>query len=664
MGQEPPTIEQIAKSAADKAKILAFVTEQYSLIKTARTKVVRQWYLNLAFYAGRQNVQVVNTAASSLGFRLNVPKAPPWRVRMVVNKIRPIIRSELSKVTAQKPTFTVVPASTDDEDQTASRVGQQIFEAAYTDYNIGRVIKKAEWWTVLCGTGFIKDYWDKYKKDPNGAKGSVCIDPITPFHIFIPDLSEQDIEDQPFIIHASTKPQDWVQNYYGKELGKTSVNATNEIFEETFLDLSSMRQVKKNQVLILEVWFKPGAFKVFPEGGMCTIVGDEVVQAQSGEIYKHGDSPFTKLEHIPTGKFYSESVITDLIPLQREYNRTKSQIIEAKNLMSKPKLLAPRGSLNPNQITSEPGQVILYEPGFTPPQPLPLQSIPAYVMQELDRIQSDMDDISSQHEISRGNTPSQVTAATAISYLQEQDDSKLAHTIQSLEEGISKIGRHYLSHVSQFWDKERLVRIVGEDGSFDAQQYTKDKLRGNIDLRVEAGSALPTSKAAKQAFVMDLAKMGVIPPEQVVSVLDLKGIEKINADFQADLRQAQRENVKMSQGMIQGQPQVDPATGQPQVDPNTNQPVMGPPVLYPNSWDNHKAHIDVHNRFRKSQEFEDLADNFKVMFESHVQIHEQQIQVAAMQQMQQQMGQQNPGGQPPQKGSMSQQPPQGGPPNG
>src|SRR6185436_16338240 len=125
---------------------------------------------------------------------------------------------------------------------------------------------------------------------------------------------------------------------------------------------------------------------------------------------------------------------------QRELNRTRSQIVEAKNKMAKPQLLAPKGSIDVNKITSEPGLVILYTPGFNPPTPLPLTSLPAYIAEELQRIQQDFDEQTAATEVTRGGTPPGVEAASAIAYLQEENDSRFAHTVASIEEATEKIG--------------------------------------------------------------------------------------------------------------------------------------------------------------------------------------------------------------------------------
>ncbi len=582
------------RSVVDEKKLLAWALDQHKRCKQDRLSVERQWYLNLAFYFGRQNVRMIQTAASATGFRLNEPKAPPWRVRIVVNKVRPMVRTILAKTNSSKPKFTVVPATTEDNDMNSARVAEQVFNSVYASKNVKRVLRRASWWTTICGTAYIKDYWDPNAIDKvSMQRGDMDIEHVSPFHLYVPDLLEEDIEKQPYVIHQTMKSLEWVQQAYGVKVKAPNVKSTNDILEDSFLNMVGAQNTQRSDnVLMLEFWIKPGN-KLMPNGGMVTIVGEQIVQLTDQYPYLHADFPFTKLDFIESGKFYADSVITDIIPIQREYNRTRSQIIEAKNLMGKPKLVAQKGSINPNQITSEPGQVILYTPGFEAPRPLPAAPLPAHVMQEVQQLQDDMDDISGQHDISRGKNPAQVTAATALSFLQEQDDTKLSDAITSIEEGVEKLGRHILSHVSQYWTTERTVQVVGADGSFDAQVYKGAALGGNLDVRVEAGSALPQSKAAKQAFVMDLIKLFPQYADKGLELLEIGGIERIYEDYLTDKRQAQRENIKMTAGED----------------------------VIPNDFDNHAVHIEIHNTFRKSQEFESLDEETKQKFQMHIDVH-------------------------------------------
>lgn len=539
--------------------IVTWARQNYRAIRNARTVIERQWYLNMAFYFGKQNVVPLKTGSSSVGGgvgRLYTPPAPYWRSRPVINRIRPTVRHELATLTNNKPNASITPASAEDRDMFAAMAGEQIWENLYNEKKMKFIIRRAMWWTLICGNGFTKAYWDanlgKVVNPATGEKeGDMVFTSETPFHILVPDFREEELENQPFLIHAQTKSPDWVKANFKTALDGTNINPNtgeaNDILEESFLNLTGTQSLaKQHSVLVMEVWIKPGGSAMFPEGAFFTLVGDKIVQGQQGLPYSHKKFPFAKFDHIPAGKFYSDSSIVDLIPLQKEFNRTRGQIIEAKNRMSKPQLIAPRGSVDAGKITSEPGQVIFFTPGFDPPKPLQLQSLPQYVLDEIDRIIVDWNDISGQHDVSRGQAPPGVTAATAISYLQERDQSNLSPTFDSLEEGIEKMARMALVYAHDFWTTDRLVKITGPDGSFDVMTFKGSDIGDNVDIRIEAGSALPVSKAAKQALIMDLMKMGFIDPKKGLEVMDMGGITQIYAQLQVDQKQAQRENLRMS----------------------------------------------------------------------------------------------------------------------
>lgn len=625
-------------SKRDEAKITQWVTEQFTMCKNARWRNERQWILNLAFYFGQQWAMFKGESSlgiSQVSLGLMVPAVPYYVSRPVINRIRPLIRTEMSKLTSQKPNAFVIPASSEDRDLFAAQAGEQIWDSLYRRKKFNSVLRRAVFWTSVCGNGFIKAYWDPNEVDYDSQQmGDICYSAETPFHIFVPDLKEEDLEKQPYMIHAILKNPEWVQLNYGFTPNATTGAAS---VEENMLNTLGVNQLesKNRNVVVLETWIKPGQVQLLPKGGLITVIGDRVVQYIEEWPFLHNKYPIAKIDHVDTGKFYTDSVITDLVPLQKELNRTRGQIIEAKNRMAKPQLAAEQGSIDATKITTEPGQVIFYKPGFNPPSPIPLQPLPAYVIEELDRILMDMSDISGQHEVTRGQVPPGVTAATAISYLQEQDDSKLSHTFDSVEECVEKVAHMSLSYVVQFWDTQRIVKVVGVDGSFDTLTLQGSDLRGNTDIKIEAGSALPTSRSAKQAFILDLMKMGFISPEKGLEVMEIGGINKIYESLQVDVRQAQRENLKMSmvtdevmqqhqtlaiQEMLMSGQYAQDENGQA-IDPETGEIVMPPNVVPTHSYDNHLLHIEYHNKFRKSQQFENASPVVQQLFEQHVMEH-------------------------------------------
>lgn len=577
----------------------------YTKSRNSRLKFERQWYTNIAFYFGKQWIQWVGNPHSH-NAQLRVPKAPPWRVRLVSNQIKPIIRGELAKLTSEQPQPFIIPASTQEQDRIAAKAAEEVIEHELREIEFNKIRRRATFWQLLCGTSFIKDWYDPFSITPSGQLGSNKTEAVTAFHLFVPDLQEEDLENQPYVIHAMNKSMDWLRMKYGKlaetvsqETSKSGNSSDSTGIQSKFLSALGINNTSpKDSILVKEIWIKPGMHSLFPNGLLFTWAGDTVLNLVEEWPLPYYEYPFTKLDHIPSGRFYAESVIPDLIPLQKEYNRTRSQIIESKNRMSKPQLTAAQGSVQVNKITSAPGLVVEYKPGFPPPEPIPLQEIPSYVIHELERIKDDMYDICSQHEVSRGSTPPNVEAATAISYLQEADNSRFGASVSSIEEAVEKIGRHILANAVFYWDMPRKIKVLNTDGVYESQILTSADIRGNTDLHVVPGSASPRSKAAKQAFIMELLDRQVAPPARLLRYLDMAEVGKLYEEIQVDARQADRENLKMAEG----------------------QPVA------PNDYDNHEIHIEQHNTFRKKQEFEMLPDQVKQIFQQHVQMHQQVLQ--------------------------------------
>ena len=75
--------------------LTSFVEKQ--LQKCKRDAYELQAYQNISYFLGKQWIKADRTTN-----RLIEPIAEPWRVRFVANKIQPIVRTELAKMTKNK----------------------------------------------------------------------------------------------------------------------------------------------------------------------------------------------------------------------------------------------------------------------------------------------------------------------------------------------------------------------------------------------------------------------------------------------------------------------------------------------------------------------------------------------------------------------------------
>ncbi len=641
---------EVFRESEEARKLVSWVQSEWLKAKTSRSQKQLQWFNNMSMFYGHHWVEQTRGDFPD-GYRdkLFTPRKPYYHQRKTINRIRSYVRWEMSKMLSSFPSVQAIPSSSEDEDQRAAFAAEQAWTSISDAKKLRQHMSRAMWWTIVTGNGFVKTHWDTTCVDKvSGQVGDIKYGSVTPFHLFVPDLREQDIEDQPFIINAYTKTVEWAEYYFAKELNgirlAPSTSSANQILDEAYLNLGHTKTL--DSVIVYETWVKPGATKLLPEGGVIVSIDDILISVyREGFPYGHMMYPFTKFEHIPTATFYADSPIVDLSQLQKEYNGLRSEISEAGRRMAKPQLIAPMGSIVPSKLTNEPGLVIQYKPGMAPPQPLPLAPLPQYYLEQQDRILNDWIDISGEREVSRGSTPPGVTSGTAISYLQEASNQYLTPQYQSIEAGIEKIATQTIELFVQYVDIPRKIRTIGADGAFDTMLLKGADVASGTDIRVESGSSFAKSKAAQEARVMDMFAVGIIDQPAAARMLEIGGVQKIMDTLNVAERKAQRENIKMKMltlediEMARMETMQEIMAGLPpeaMADPEIMaqiQNMPAPPVISVDDFDIHEVHIETHNKFRMSQEYEILPDELKAQFAEHVAMHEAAIQQKMMAQM-------------------------------
>lgn len=673
-----PDIEKFRKTK-DAQQLISWIKGEHTKAKNARTTKQRQWYMNMAMFYGNQWLQVTGSKStlSDRSGKLYQPSRPYYIKRRTINRTRSFVRTEMSKFLSQLPIAQAVPATSTDEDLRAAYAAEQVWSSLASSKKVRYHFSRATWWQIVTGNGFVKTWWDPdcvYDKD-SGERGDIKFGSVTPFHLFIPDQREQEIEDQPYVINAYTKPVEWCQTYFADQLqGITltpSTTSADSIIEGGYLNLGATNN--PDSCTIYETWIKPGAHKLFPDGGVVISIDDILVSITfAGFPYSHGEYPFTKFEHIPTATFYADSPLVDTNNLQKEYNELRSDISEFGRRMARPQWVAQKGSVVPSKMTNEPGLVIEYRPGTQAPQQTQLTPLPQYFIDQQDRINTDWEDVTGQHDVSRGQAPAGVSAGTAINFLQEADNQYLTPQHQSIEDGFEKIAGQAVGLFVQYVDLPRKIKTIGADGTFDTIILSGADVKNGTDIRMEPGSSVAQSQAAKQAQVTQMFTVGMIDQPTALKLMEMGGVQKVLDVFAVAERKAQRENIKMKlltpeqiqqhqqmfglEQALQGPSGIpgadptatslsvgstapgDPISGDPSAvmpespDQAPGVPAGPSPVIPVDDFDEHQVHIVTHNKFRMGQEYEALPPEVKQEFALHVKLHEQALMKSQLQQ--------------------------------
>lgn len=631
--------EGVSLELDDDLNITTKLNQRFNDSRTARLTQERQWVENFAFVIGIQH-SLVNINQDRTIQVLN-PPAPSWRVRLPINKILPIVRILTSKITKIVPKFIVIPNRPDEADISSAKIGTKILGYFAQKMKFTLLRTQVVLLSVIFGTAFLKTFFNPKSGRANNVEVDEEVDTgkldgdgkpikekkkvtkkvmlgeqetivVTPFEIF-PQPSATDMDNLRWFFHASFQSVDEVFENYGVKVPAEKGVQITPLHNHLMSLMGKNTTFRQNDgVLVKEYWERPNAMN--PDGMLITFVADKVLQ--KGKLPKGTVNPDTGEVMFPIEPFYyfkmldnfwGESTIPHAIPLQKEYNRARSQIIEYKNLMVKGKYLIPIGcNISRNAFTTEPGEKIYYNSAGGTPTIMQFQPLPEFVFTNITALSREMDDIFGIHEVSQAKPPGAIRSGIAIQFLQEQDDTQLGLTLNWYEEALKNISRKMLVSIRENYPERRLIRLIGQGHAVDLFYFKGEDLPEDPYVDVELGAGLPLSKVARQQFVLQLWKEKLITdPEKVLKKLDTGIVNDMFEDDFLDESDAREENRIMFAGV------VDP----------------------PREWENHAIHIKVHNTFRKSTEFKKVTRKAAEIFQEHLKLHEEFIQKEIKQQL-------------------------------
>ena len=630
-----------------------------SALKRARLSLEAQWKLNMAFYKGKQYTYFNKSTRRIESLPVEDGEKPRYRVRMVSNQIVSGAQSLLSKFTKTKPVVSATPASGGDNDIKAAQMSEKLLEHFWREFYLDDKLEEALLWSLIAGQGYWKVSWDahagksmRFLMDPSGKPitddsikdifraqlqaqgiepqekvvylGDIKVEAISPFDIYWDD-SVNNYEDARYAICVHYMTPEDIKTEFKFDVKADAVSSAPEVALPFDNDAN---RAEANVKAVNMGYFLPQPS--LPNGRIVYWIDKKIVREGPWTLPSN-TLPFVKFAGVRVpGLMYDSSVVEQAIPLQKELNRTLSQIVEYKNLTIKPRVWAPVGSLDGQRLTSEPGAVYEYNPvGDHRPEIEKLPSMPPYVFDHLTGIRNGLREVFGLTEVTEGTVPPNVEAGIAIDLLQEMATDRLAPTIKLHELALARSGQLMLEYAQAYYKEPRLMKVIGSGGKSQVKRFTQADIQGGVTVNVEVGSALPRTRAGKQARIMEYIKEGIISPDKAHKYLDIADLEGLSAAFRADEDQALREHERLLEGkpfnmaafqQAQQQAQSGQALdeqGQPIQDPQQLQAYVQHAGMSPLPYENLQAHMDVHALWMKSVEFESMPDEYKAQMVDH-----------------------------------------------
>lgn len=347
------------------------------------------------------------------------------------------------------------------------------------------------------------------------AIGEVLLEVVNPFEVY-PQPYIDDWDSLNWCIQAKKISLAEVRELYGDEIADTcspasplqeggfdsnQVNTDWRSYNYGAL-LDSPERPDRKDVLVLEYWERPS--RRHAQGRRIMLVGERVVLDGRNPLPFH-DIPLVPCHYqrIP-GYFWGRGLVDSMMPMQEQLNIAMSQLAEAMAYVAQPKALVPRSAnVSKSKYQNLPCEIIEYSGGMQPAWLNP-PAMPGWMGTHMQTMYQFAQDITHQHDVSKGSTPPNVEAGIAIQQLQDADIAPMQAMYDSLDEALRRCARYLLMLAQRYYTADRIVTIIGDAHAPEVVEFSGADLYGVADVYIEPRSALPDSLVARREFVLGL----------------------------------------------------------------------------------------------------------------------------------------------------------------
>lgn len=576
------------------------VKETFSRYKLARSPYDKRWIDFYRFFRGDQWST----------------KRPKHRNSEIVNMVWQTIQANMPLQTDVRPKFEFIPQEPDDRE-----FAEIINKVATSDWERNDWLRELSAVVLdgyIYGTGFSSM---EYDKERNQGIGSAVFESKDPFFCY-PDIDARDINhpDSKAFIYAEPLNTETLKRRYPKKAKfikpdvvdfirqqKTEINDlsyrnytfTDKQMPDNQLSEGSNGLANSDKTFVITLYLKPHDVEEQKEtreaegeskevyvlrkkwpNGRKLVVASGVVLKDGPLDYSDGLFPYSKYNnYILPREFYGVSEVEQLESPQKVFNKILSFTLDILTLTGNPMwIVSTDANIDTGNMLNKPGGILEPTPGADVRRIDGSNLNPGF-MQMLSQLQGWFNDVAGQSEVSQGQVPGSVTAASAIEQLTDNSRTRIKQKMRNMDEYLRDTGRQWLNRALEFYTAPFVYSLTGDDG---AQEYFRmsigknDKgekvaniskftsigetsdldddventkpvireedtkqiiIKGSFDVRVNTGSSLPFTVADKERRALALFDRQIYDAEQVLDTLKDPNKEKILERLQKQQQQ-------------------------------------------------------------------------------------------------------------------------------
>ena len=477
------------------------------------------------------------------------------------------------------PVPNVLPRAPDDE-QTA-RVLSSVLPVVLEQADYEQVYSDTWWRKLKQGTGVKGVFWDPEQR---GGVGEITVRPMNLLMLYW-EPGVDDIQASPNFFSLSLEDTDQLTERWPQLEGhSTSALEVPHYLHDGGLDTNG-------KSVVVDWYYKKRNAEGRRVLHYCKFCNGVVLYASENDpeyagrgFYDHGQYPFVfdplfVEEDSPAGFGY----IDVMKECQTAIDRMNHAMDENVLLSSKQRyVLSDAAGVNEEELADFSRDIVhvvgrLGDDSFRPLQTTGLQG--NSLSYRNSRIE-ELKEISGNRDMSQGGTAGGVTAASAIAALQEAGSKLSRDMLKSAYRAFTKECYLIMDLMRQFYDEERVFRIIGETGRSEFVHFSGAALRAQalpdvggvelgsrepiFDIVVSAEKKSTFSRLSQNETAKECYQLGFFAPRNAdaalaaLEMMDFEGIEKVrqrvrqNGTLAQRLEQLQSQLVQLKQGPLSG----------------------------------------------------------------------------------------------------------------
>lgn len=432
-------------------------------------------------------------------------------------------------------------------DQRAADILSEIMPVVLKRNDYAEIYSKLWWQKLKYGTGITGVFWDSDKDNGVGDISIRCVDALN--LAWEPGIT--DIQNSRDLFYVETADIETVKEMYPDKADEI-MHAMQSVMPKKYNAESSEDETRK--CLLIDWYYKKYIGKKSTVH-LCKLAGETVLYCSEDDpqyalqgIYDHGMFPFVfdvmfPMENSPCGSGY-----IDLCkPVQRFIDRLDQRIEKYCLIAAKPRFFKRQDCLvNLSQYADTDNDFVEYSGSGDPRESLqqieiaPLPSIYA----EIRNLKvEELKEIAGNRDFNQGSVSSGVTAASAITALQESGNKLSRDFIATSRRAYERMVLMAIELIRQFYTEERTFRITNKNiqqeqfVSFGSAQIAPRHVNVGGTIReympifdVDVGSEKnsPFSTVAQNERAIQMYQMGMFDParaDQAVAAISLMDFE-------------------------------------------------------------------------------------------------------------------------------------------